>query len=322
MYKVKRFSEEEICRANQVNILAYAESIGLKLKKVGRSYKVKNYGGLYIDADGYKWNWFSQNKGGGPIQFVMVMEGKNWVDAIYTLLGVEKCDLRIVPNRSEERVEFKLPEKNDTFKHIIAYLIRSRGIDKEVVYDFINREKIYENKNRSCVFVGYDENKEPKYASVRSTNTTGETYRGDVKNSDKTFPFCYEGTSNTVCVFEAPIDLMSYLSLLKYHEVHEFRHHMISLGGVADKALDYYLKLHPEIERIVLCIDNDEAGHFACERLNEKYHDHYKILRHSPIGKDFNDDMLSINNCTKLALVKEPTRRYVNEIDTEEEIEF
>lgn len=318
MYKEKSFSEEEICRANNVNIIAYAESLGLELKKMGRSFKVKNYGGLYIDSSGYKWNWFSQNKGGGPIQFVMTMEGKNWVDAIYTLLGIEKSSPILVRQKIEEKGEFLLPEKNDTYKHVIAYLIKTRGIDKEVVYDFINSNKVYENNYGSCVFVGYDESKTAKYASVRSTNTTGDSYRGDVKYSDKTFPFSYEGASNTLCVFESPIDLLSYLTLIKYHEVHEFRHHMISLGGVADKALEHYLRVHPEVERIVLYLDNDEPGQVACERISERFCKEYKMLRHSPIGKDFNEDLLSMSQEYKLAKALEQREVYRIEMEVEE----
>ncbi|MBF4692316.1 DUF3991 and toprim domain-containing protein [Fusibacter ferrireducens] len=318
---MKRYTEIEIDEANGINLIAYAEQIGLTLKKVGNSYKVKKYGGLYIDATGAKWNWFSRDVGGGPIQFVMEVEGKNWVDAVYTLLSVEKSDFTPRPKPlSKERGPFVLPDKNDTYKHVIAYLIQSRGIDKEVVYDFIIQDKLYENAHKSCVFIGYDERHEAKYASVRSTNTRGNSYRGDVKNSDKAFPFCYEGSSTTVCVFESPIDLMSYLTLLQYHGIESFEHHMLSLGGVADRALDYYLKQHPEINRIMLCLDNDEAGHFACQQFNEKYHEKYKLLRHSPTGKDFNEDLLMIKSNLQQSQLREPKTYYEIERDTEEEM--
>ncbi|PKM56026.1 MAG: topoisomerase [Firmicutes bacterium HGW-Firmicutes-5] len=310
-------------QVNSVNLLAYAEQLGLVLKKVGNSYKVKDYGGLYIDATGAKWNWFSKDTGGGPIQFVMEMEDKNWVDAVHTLLGTEKSVVIPRPKIIEEnKGQFLLPDKNNTYKHVIAYLIRTRGIDKDVVYDFISQDKLYENDHSSCVFVGYDKKNEPKYASVRSTNTTGKSYRGDVKNSDKAFPFSYEGSSTTVCIFESPIDLMSYLTLLQYHGIESFEHHMISLGGVADRALDYYLKLHPEINRIMLCLDNDEAGHFACQQFNEKYHENYKLLRHSPTGKDFNEDLLSIKSTLQQSQVRESSICYETEWDIEEEMEL
>ncbi len=204
----------------------------------------------------------------------------------YTLHKIEK---------KEEKGEFILPEKNSTFKHIFAYLINTRYIDKEIVYDFVKRDKLYENKHGSCVFVGYDNKGQGKYASVRSTNTTGKSYRRDVKNSHKTYPFCRSGTNDTVCAFEAPIDLISYLTLIKKHDIKAFKSHCIFLGGVADKALEYYLKENPNITKIMPCLDNDEVGHFACQQIREKYRDRYKILRHMPQGKDFNEQLLNIN---------------------------
>ena len=64
------------------------------------------------------------------------------------------------------------------------------------------------------LFVGYDVEGKPAYASKRSARTVGEAFKGDIQNSDKAVPFYYQGESNSVYVFEAPIDLMSYLSLL------------------------------------------------------------------------------------------------------------
>ena len=115
---------------------------------------------------------------------------------------------------------------------------------------------------------------------------------------------------------------MSYLTLLQYHGIESFEHHMISLGGVADRALDYYLNLHSDINRIMLCLDNDEAGHFACQQFNEKYHENYKLLRHSPTGKDFNEDLLTIKSNLQQSQAREPAISYETERDIEEEMEL
>ena len=298
--KKLRFTDEQIAQADSINIISYAQSSGYPIKQVTqRSFKIEGYGGLYIHSDGHKWNWFSQNKGGGAIQFVMEMEGKTWVEAINHLLDINPEVVRYVPpiieKEGKKKGEFILPEKNTTFKHIFAYLINTRGIGKEIVYDFVKKHKLYENKHKSCVFVGYNKEGQAKYASVRSTNTSGKSFRCDVENSDKTYPFCKEGTNDTVCVFEAPIDLLSYLTLIKKHNIQNFKSHCISLGGVSDKALDYYLKENPNIKKIMLCLDNDEAGHFACQQIREKYRDKYKIVRHVPEGKDFNEQLLNVN---------------------------
>lgn len=292
-----RFTDEQIARANSTNLIEYSKSRGYKIKQVSsHSFKIPNYGGLYLSSDGQKWNWFSQNKGGGAIQFVMEMENKTWVEAVKELLDIRYEDIKYVTRdvikNEEERGEFILPEKNSTYKHIIAYLIGTRGIEKEIVYDFVRKNKIFENKYGSCVFVGYDDSGEARYASVRSTNSTGKSYRGDVKNSDKSYPFCLEGKNDTVCLFESPIDLMSYLTLIKKYSIKNFENHCISLGGVSDRALEYYLMQYSNIEKIMLCLDNDEAGHFSCNQISEKYKDSYSILRHLPKRKDFNEDLL------------------------------
>ena len=73
--KQQLFTDQQIEQANQVNLIAYARSRGHEVKRISNnSYKLPGYGGLFISGDGAKWNWFSQNKGGGSIQFVMEME--------------------------------------------------------------------------------------------------------------------------------------------------------------------------------------------------------------------------------------------------------
>ncbi|ADL52065.1 DUF3991 domain-containing protein [Clostridium cellulovorans] len=290
------FTDEEIARANDINIISYATSMGYNVKQATpRTFKIEGFGGLYINADGRKWNWFSQNMGGGIIQFVMQLEGRTWVEAVKHLLGNTDEIVKYEPpevHEEEEKGEFILPEKNNTYKHIFAYLIHTRGIDKAIVNEFVQKHKIYENTHKSCVFLGYDKEGVPKYASIRSTNTVGKSFRCDVKNSDKSYPFSMEGKNKTLCIFEAPIDLLSYLTLIKLYNIDNFSSHCISLGGVSDKALEYYLKENPNIDKIMLCLDNDEAGHFACKEIYNKYKDSYEISRHKPKSKDFNEDLL------------------------------
>ncbi|MHB8065898.1 MAG: hypothetical protein ACYDG2_25330 [Ruminiclostridium sp.] len=68
IYPKRRFTDQQLQRANNINILDYAKSRGYPIIKVSTSaYKIQGQGGLYIDADGQKWNWFSQNKGGGVV---------------------------------------------------------------------------------------------------------------------------------------------------------------------------------------------------------------------------------------------------------------
>ncbi|MDA3845434.1 MAG: toprim domain-containing protein [Vallitaleaceae bacterium] len=288
------------------------------MKKISNnSYKIPGYGGLFISTDGLKWNWFSQNKGGGAIQFVMEFEGKTWVDAVNELLGITHDELLEAPKVIDTKVKGKLvlPEKNDTYKHLFAYLIKSRRLDKDIVSEFVNKKMLYEDRNRNCVFVGYNDQQEPAYASLRSTRTVGESFKGDAKNSDKSWSFYYQGLSDTVCVFESPIDMMSYLTLLKLYDNNEFEHHLISLGGVTDKSLERFLESNSSINSIMLCLDNDQAGHLACQKIHKKYGETYKILRHKPNEKDFNEDLCIVKEEMKLNRVREPPTNYFEEED-------
>jgi hypothetical protein len=189
VYKKKRFSEEQLREASNVNIVALAKSRGYDVRKVTpRSYKIPSYGGLYIKADGTKWNWFSHGKGGGAIQFLMELENKSWVDVVKELLGITHDTLPYVeppPRDIDVKGKLVLPNRNKTYKHIFAYLIHTRKIDSTVVQEFVNNKQLYEDEKRNCVFVGYKNENEPKYASLRGTGT--KQFRKDLWGSDKTY---------------------------------------------------------------------------------------------------------------------------------------
>ena len=292
-----KFTDAQINQANSINIIEYVQQAGYKIKQVSsKSYKIPGYGGLYINADGHKWNSFSQDTGGGAIQFVMHMEGKSWVEAVKRLLGlnyspVEQMDIEKRNERKSDGI-FVLPEKNETCKHIFAYLIGQRKIDKKLVYDLVNSGKIYENKYNSCVFVGHNEQGNTRYASIRSTNSNGKHFRGEISNSDKSYSFNIKGSSRNLCIFESPIDLMSYITLYKIFTGKDFDDHSLSLGGVSFKALDRYLMDNPTIKRLRICLDNDEAGRSASEKIKDKYSESYQCYIHVPKRKDWNDDLV------------------------------
>ena len=69
-----------------------------------------------------------------------------------------------------------------------------------------------EATHHNAVFVGRDEDGVPRYAHQRGT---AGNFRLDVKGSDKAFNFCYRGEGERLFVFEAPIDLLSFLCLFK-----------------------------------------------------------------------------------------------------------
>lgn len=294
-YEKRRFTDEQIQSANNVNILEYAKKY-FDVKRVGtNSYKIEGYGGLHINPVINKWNCFSQGKGGGPIQFIMFTENKSWVESVKQLLAISANNSignqkrRILQKESISNEKLVLPEKNNTYKHMIAYLIRTRGINKDIVYKFIKDKKLYEDINRNCVFVGYDKEGNSKYASIRSTNTNIDKFRGEVKNSNKAYSFNFlNRNSDRLYAFESPIELMSYMSINK-----GFNHNAISLAGVSDIALKKFLRDNKNIDTIRFCLNNDQAGKKATKSLLEKYKCDYSIEVEYPLLKDFNEDIVS-----------------------------
>src|SRR5699024_6460075 len=168
----RRFTDGEIKAANNKNIIDYVSSMNLQPKKAGKSLKIDGYGGLYIDPIHNRWNCFSSNKGGGIIQLVMYLENKSWKDSVKSLINEDYTGI-LKPNRNNENKiseKFILPEINNAYNHMLAYLIKTRNIDKELVYKAIKDKKLFEDKNKNCVFVSYDNNNNTDYAVLRGTN--------------------------------------------------------------------------------------------------------------------------------------------------------
>ncbi|SKC73268.1 DUF3991 and TOPRIM domain-containing protein [Maledivibacter halophilus] len=194
----------------------------------------------------------------------------------------------------DEKRELVLPRRNSTYKHIFAYLIHTRKIDGDVVQEFVKNKQLYEDEKRNCVFVGYNNENEPKFANLRGTGR--KQFRKDLWGSDKTYPFHREGTNDTLLIFESPIDLMSYMTLAKIYKIKDLNHHMISMGGTSYLPIEYYISQHPVIKKMILCLDNDQEGHFFSQQIQERFGERFQILKHLPTAKDFNEDLIVIHN--------------------------
>lgn len=307
------YTQEQIDRANAVDIFDYARSQGLEMKREGKDWRVKNYpGGFMITPEKNTWNWFVESKGGGVVQLCMFLENKTWPEAIGTLLNEDMTPIRHAPDwkpAKEPPKEFILPERNDTNKHVYAYLTKTRGLDADIVKNMLDNGYIYENKYRSCVFVGRDTDGVPRHASVRSTNTSGNTYKKDVSGSQKKYSFSVPGTSGVLNVFEAPIDALSYMSMQK-QAGKPLEDSYLALGGVSDKALARYLADFPDIQRIRICTDGDEAGDRAAGNMMNTYGKDYAMERIRPVHKDFNEDLLA----SQVENIEKPENLLINSL--------
>lgn len=277
------YTQEQIDRANAVSLEDFLRSQGESLKRCGKDMEWKAHDSLKVR--GNKWHRFSNDTGGYPIDFVMEFYGKSFPEAVEMLIG-EKGEGQpgAVPAPSPE---FHLPLRNVTNANARKYLVTERGIDEGLVDLFLNAGDIYEDADHhNVVFVGRDTKNLPRYAHCRSTK---DKLRLDVKGSDKAYGFGYQGKDDNVCVFEAPIDLLSFIHLFpKGWQDHSY----LSLGGVAYKALQQFMEDHKDIRTIYLCLDNDDAGDAACIHLNKEIPPDKSVYRMKPPVKDWNELLL------------------------------
>lgn len=192
------------------------------------------------------------------------------------------------PKSISQKQALSLPPRNADDRRVFAYL-RKRGIAAQVIRQFLNAGLLYEDAvHHNCVFVGRDESGQAKYAGLRGTyDLDGPGFKGDAPGSDKStgFSLPHDPQSDLVLVFEAPIDLMSYLTL------HRDMVNAVALCGLYDGALQAYLADHPQIKRIELCLDADGPGREAARQFQNKYTAMgYAVTVEEPrSGKDWNE---------------------------------
>lgn len=141
------------------------------------------------------------------------------------------------------------------------------------------------------VFAGRDTKNIPCFAHCRGTT---DKFRLDVAGLDKSYGFCYQGNGSQLCVFEAPIDLLSFICLFPKDWQNSS---YLSLGGVADKALIWYLNDHHDISKVFLCLDSDEAGEKASRRIAEELPEGLAVVRLKSVLKDWNEVLLHKHEC-------------------------
>ena len=291
-----QYTEEQIARANQTDLASFLNARGEQLVKSGREYRWKKHDSVTVS--GNRWYRHSQNKGGYPVDFVMEFYHATFPEAVKMLIdeegeGRQKSCLAPSP-------DFRLPEKSETNETVIKYLTEIRRLEKDLVEEWIAGGNIYEEKkHHNVVFVGRDADGIPRYAHCRGTG--GIKYRGDVAGSDKSYGFCHRGEDNQLFVFEAAIDLLSFIQLFPKDWK---KRSYLSLGGVSSVALMTFLSERPQITSVFLCLDNDHAGNEACEKLAGEIPDGYRVIRLKPARKDWNE-ILCDENADRKKVIQE-----------------
>ena len=298
------YTQAQIDRANAANLEDFLRAQGETLVRSGKEYRWKAHDSLTVC--GNKWFRHSQSKGGYPVDLVMEFYGKSFPEAVQMLTGeLGEVQPEADPTPSPA---FRLPLRNVTNANILNYLTQERKLSPSLVNFFVSTGDIYEDAaHHNVVFVGRDADGHPRYASSRGIY---EKFRQDAAGAEKAFGFAHRGTDKQLLVFEAPIDLLSFIELLPKNWQ---QHNYLSLGGVSAKALQQFLSERPDVERVFLCLDADKAGEDACKRLAALLPDTVSVTRIQPCMKDWNDVLvhraeIPNRNYFKSIVLKEPSK--------------
>lgn len=276
-----------------ISLIEYLEKVEhLTFKKEGNSYRCNEHSSLIVAGNEKSFFWNSHQIWGNNIidweKYVNGKTIKEAVDYINNIVNLNNNDYfsykQTKAKQEKKSEDLCLPPKNDTYKHLFAYLCKTRFIDVDVVTSFVDDKIIYEDKRKNAVFLGLDEKGNCRYATLKSTNTNSD-FRIDLENSDKKYAFRQNKntSSKNLYIFESPIDLLSFLTVMNYIGKDFTKFNCLSLGGLSDMPIDEFLKENQNIENLVFGLDTDKWGKQAFSRLSDKYKENYKVKN---ISKD------------------------------------
>lgn len=295
---------EQIQRAKQMDLLTYLQLFEPYelVRFSGNVYTTRTHDSLKISNG--KWCWWSRDIGGrSALDYLIKVRGMTLPEAVIQIDG-QAVVMPPVSSRVQKFTEPKkllLPEKNENNDRVIAYL-RGRGIHRDIIDYCIQTERLYESRDyHNAVFIGSDQNGIPRYGTLRGTS--GRRFVGEVNGSDKHFSFSIPARNECfkLHLFESTIDLLSY-GTLELLSGRDWRGgNCLSLAGVykpkknieestLPAALVQYLKDFPQIDGIVLHLDNDVPGRLAAKTIKTRLSPSYLVSDELPKrGKDVND---------------------------------
>lgn len=283
-----KFTNEEIETAHKTDLVRFLKARGETVSnKYGHNYWF--YDGESICITGNLWFNFYTREGGEAIKFVREFFNKSFPEAIAMLLDVPCTSILRSEIKPETNKSFMLPEANETNNRVISYLTKTRGIDEGVVNAFIDKGLIYEQAQyHNVVFIGTDKQGVPRHAHIRGTGINS-TFKMSAAGSSNEYSFHWDGSDDEIFLFEAPIDMLSYITL---HPNDWSKHSYVAACSVSDRALHQCLKDNPHIKTVHICFDNDKTGQCASLRVfAQVIKKCYTVDVLIPYRKDWNEDV-------------------------------
>lgn len=303
------FTVEQKERANSVDLVDFLQRQGEKLLPSGRDKRLAS--DHSITVRGNRWYDHSAEQGSYAIDLVKRLYNLPFPEAVSLLLGGEQgVEYRqhSGSREQEQRKPFALPPAHTDMRRVFAYLIKQRCISREVLSEFAREKLLFEDSEyHNAVFVGVDENGVARHAHKKSM-ATGSSFRINVEDSDPAYSFHYLSKNpypHRLLVFEAPIDMLSYISL---HPHNWKSASYVALNGVSEKPILKLLELYPQLDHVVLCLDHDAAGIEAAERIYDTLIEQGQpaVGQAQSKYKDWNEDLKAKSGFTPIPAEEHP----------------
>lgn len=307
------FSREDVDRASQTNLEEFLRRRGETLKRSGSEWQWGEGSNKVTIREN---EWFHQYElvGGDAIAFVRRWYNLNFPEAVTFLLKEQNAaipePMEKTERRKKEKKPFALPPAHRDMRRVYGYLLNRRFIGRDVITFFARRKMLYEDAEyHNAVFVGYDEKGVARHAHKRSTYFDSD-YKGNVDSSQPEHSFHWLGNSDRLYVFEAPIDMLSYLTL---HPDGWQEHSYVALCCAGLQAAVYQAQKNTQIRNVIVCTDYDEAGAEAYSRIKEALAGESRITvrREHSRYKDWNEDIRAQHGFTPIPGCEHPRMEFI-----------
>lgn len=303
-----------------IDLIEYMRGCGYTPYPMGNGsyYGLKEHGSVRIYPESN--TYFHPGSGNGDTRRLNVINFAEWYYGISNQEAIKMLakELNGEPDYKKDNIKreipkiekksFELPPKTSSkYKHVFAYLTKTRCISKTVVTDMIKRNFLYEDTHGNATFVGYHNHKAvfcfQRGCSDRIPEGYNRAFTKIITGSDFEHAFYIDNASNKLFVTEAIIDGMSVMTMFEKHKINPDNYDYVSTCGTSMRPLVNYIKTHPSIDIVYLGFDNDETGSKYRRRAAQKLQEigyNGKIINKPPYTKDFNEDLklLSQHNGT------------------------
>ena len=311
-----KYSKEDYYKLTNAPCIDVALALGMEINEResdNKAWKMKGEQGLCIYREGgNNWYRFSDGKTGYPIDLVIDKLGcsreyaldfiaKNVINGVSEQVYMSQKSSSSEKQQSKELPKekiFSVPKHDIKPDRVMAYLIKTRGIEPDIVKEMLRRKMIAEDSVRhNALFFGRDEKGEIRSCAQRGTMSSVQ-FRGEVAGGNKAYTFAMIGRNGVLRLFESPIDAMSHASFSKLLGKDWTADHRLSTNGCGSyESIKKYIENHSEISSVWFSYDNDDGGRAGAEASKAKLLSDFpdrKLDMHIcyPIhGKDWNEDL-------------------------------